>query len=542
MLIALKGFGGRAPRVDPTLLPPTAAQVATGTKMWRGTLGPFRDHVSVVTPSRPGVLKSIYRFGRTAPESQYWFHWNDDVNCVRGPVAGDTAERTYFTGDGVPKVTDVALALTGGGTIYPINSRPLGVPQPSNAIFAQPPGVPAGGSDTPESRVYLYTYVSSNGEEGKPSPASNMVQAKVGDTIALVGMSGAPSGGYDIVSKRIYRAAVGNSSSGYQFVAEIPVGTTSYNDSKLTTELGETLSSTYYDAPDAAMIGLIALPNACMAGFVKNEVCFSEPGLPHAWPKKYRLTAEHDIVALGHFGNTVVVLTEGNPYLTDGIDPASMSMRMMEIQQACVSKRSVVSVGEMVLYASPDGLVSVGPNGVELVTKELFTRDDWQAFVPSSIHAYFHEGRYIAFYDTGTVLRGFVIDIGNRQFYDLGFYATAGFNDLRNDALYLLVNGQIRRWDASDTTLLAYTWRSKKFVLPRETNFAAALVRANSYANLTAKFYADGVLKHTQTVTNGLPFRLPAGFLAKQWEIELTGTDEVAEVMMANSIAELKSQ
>lgn len=539
MRITLKKFGGKAPRVDAQLLPDNAAQIATNTKFWRGTLQPFRSYSTVVGQTKSGTITSIYRFGKSAGESQYWFHWTTDVNAVRGPVAGDTSEKTYFTGDGVPKVTDSSLATVGGGTAYPINSYTLGVPKPTGTPIASAPGTPASGTDAPETRVYIYTYVSAWGEEGKPSTASNIVSAKIGDTITITGMSSAPSGNYNIVSKRIYRAATGDNSSAYQFVAEIPVATTSYSDTKLTSELAEPLSSLYYDVPDTAMKGMMALPNACLAGFVGNEVCFSEPGLPHAWPNKYRMTTETDIVGLGAFGTTLVVLTTSVPYIATGVEPASMSMQKMELQQACVSKRSIVNTGDTVLYASPDGLVAVGTGGASLITQALFTRDDWQALVPSSISAYFFEGRYIAFYNTGSITGGFVIDPTEKQFYDLGFYATAGYNDLVNDALFLMVGSNIVKFEGSASNL-TYTWKSKKFLLPKPCNFSAAMVQANSYSNLTAKFYADDVLKLTQTVANGNPFRLPAGFLSKSWEFELSGTDAVTEMHVATSIAELK--
>jgi hypothetical protein len=541
MRITLKGFAGKAPRVDPLLLPDNAAQTATNTKLWRGTVQPFRNYSTIVGQTKAGTITSIYRFGKAAPETQYWFHWTTDVNAVRGPVAGDTTERTYFTGDGVPKVTDNARATLGGGTAYPINSYTLGVPKPANTPIATAPATPATGSDTAESRVYIYTYVSEWGEEGKPSTASNLVSAKIGDTITLTGLSTVPTGSYNMANgtKRIYRAATGNESTAYRFVAEIPVAQTSYNDAVATTSLGETLTSLYYDVPPTAMVGMMALPNASLAGFSGNEVCFSEPGLPHAWPAKYRMTTETDIVGLGSFGTTLVVLTTSVPYVATGVDPASMSMQKMELQQACVSKRSIVNTGDTVLYASPDGLVAVGTGGASVITQSIFTRDDWQALKPSSISAYFHDGRYIAFYDTGTQTGGFVIDPAQKQFYDLGFYATAGFNDLVNDSLFLMVGSNIVKFEGSGTNL-TFIWKSKKFMLPKHVNFSAALVQANSYSSLSAKFYADGALKHTQTVTNANPFRLPSGFLSKVWEFEISGTDAVSEMYIATSVAELK--
>jgi hypothetical protein len=100
----------------------------------------------------------------------------------------------------------------------------------------------------------------------------------------------------------------------------------------------------------------------------------------------------------------------------------------------------------------PDGLVMATENGgLKVVTEPLLTRDQWQDLVPSSIVGFNWEGHYIGFYDTGSVQKGFIFDPrgGKDSFVDLGFHATAGFNELEEDELYLVVGGaceKIRFW------------------------------------------------------------------------------------------------
>jgi hypothetical protein len=65
-------------------------------------------------------------------------------------------------------------------------------------------------------------------------------------------------------------------------------------------------------------------------------------------------------------------------------------------------------------------------------------------------------------------------------------------------------------------------------------------VVARSYP-ATFKLYADGVLKHTQTVANADPFWLPSGYRARFLEVEITGTAEVLAVHVASSPQELKN-
>jgi len=95
----------------------------------------------------------------------------------------------------------------------------------------------------------------------------------------------------------------------------------------------------------------------------------------------------------------------------------------------------------------------------------------------------------------------------------------------------------VQRWDAG--AAMTATFKSKLYRLPKPTQaFACAEVRADAYP-VTVKFYADAVLKHTQTVVSSVPFRLPGGFYADTWQIEIETTGAVQGVAMAHSMQEL---
>jgi hypothetical protein len=55
------------------------------------------------------------------------------------------------------------------------------------------------------------------------------------------------------------------------------------------------------------------------------------------------------------------------------------------------------------------------------------------------------------------------------------------------------------------------------------------------------KVYADGTLMHTEAVANERPFRLPSGFKAREWQIELSGTAEITSAMLASTVIELSA-
>lgn len=535
-VIKITAFNGITPRVDPRLLEGNMAQSSVNAKLQNGTIKPYKAPGQIAALSKVGTIKSIYRFGENVVgDANYWFHWTTDVNVVKGPISDDEYERTYFTGDGAPKMTTNAIALT-GGTNYPMNSYTLGLPAPANAPTVT---VSGSGSGTAESRVYVYTYVSALGEESAPSPVSNIVSVQTGQSVSLSGLSTAPSGSYNVVSKRIYRAVAGSGGSDYLYVGELAVATTTYSDTTTAANLGEVIPSKTWDMPPSDMQGLTLMANGIMAGFSGKDVCFSEPFIPHAWPAGYRLQTDFPIVGIGAFGSSLFVGTTGYPYIITGVDPAQMTMIKGEFRQACVSKRSIVEMGNGVFYASPDGICVADGSGVNVITKGIMTRDDWQAYNPSSIVAAHLDGRYWAFYDNGTTQGALILDLtgDGATLWKTSQYATATYNDIKTDSLYLAIGSNVKKWDA-DSTDLTYTWKSKIFVAPKPENVGAGQVFAESYP-VTFKLYADGALKHSQSVANDRPFRLPSGYKGKEFEIEISGTKPVNSIFLASTVKQL---
>lgn len=551
-MINLANMGGIAPKITPELLPDNMAQVANNAILHRGGVAPLKTPVTVATPTKSGTKKSIHRFGISQPESQYWFSWTTPVNVARGPIAGDTTERTYFSGDGTPKKTDFALA-TGSGTSYPVAAYELGVPAPTIApVLTRIEGT---GPTVQEQRAYVFTNVTAWGEESAPSPASvetadswHVITLNITDTI--------PSGQYNITKRYIYRTVTSSSGTNYYWIGEIAAGVTSFTDNIDIAAIGEPLATLDWDVPPDDLAGLVALPSGALCGFSGKEVCFSVIGAPYAWPMKYRLTTDYPIVAVAPLGQGVAVLTTGYPYFINTGDPEAAQMIRMDDEQACVSALSVVPFQGGLIYASPDGLVSLSPAGTTLLTDKIFDRDSWQALGPSALFACKHDNRYYGFLTSG----GFVLDTtGNFTRHDIT--ATACYVDPVLDKMYLAIGANIQKWDSG--TLKTSTWKSKRYNLGYPTGFSCAQIKANIFSSLTFKFAATldsateaanvaaasggnliasgATLTYTLSVTNQAPFRLPSGFVARMWEFEITGTDHWTMASIASSMTELKN-
>ncbi len=519
-------FAGIMPRVSARLLPNQNAQVATNCNFDSGQLNPSKLPLSTGI-SLVANTKSIYWFNRKENAGLgFWFQWNGDVNVVRGPIANDTNLRTYFTGDGAPKFTTALLGQSGGGP-YPGITRTLGLPIPPSFNASGSTGTPAPGVQK-IATAYVITYVSEFGEEGPPSAPTAIVDRWDGASVTLSSIPVA-SGNFIIASKRIYRQELNGV---FQFVAQVAAATTAYTDTLKSEALGEPVPSETWVAPSTEMIGLTALPNGILMGWWKNTLAFSEPYQPHAWPIEYRLALDYDIVGAAVSASGVIVTTTGKPYLIAGSSPASMSQNPMDVVQACVAKRSVVDMGEFVIYASADGLVACGGLQAQLITEAHITPEQWRStFNPSTIHAYRWNDRYLGLYSGGSF--SFHPTEGFRLFTD---NCDCAFLDDETGCLYVKQGTELKKWGQG--AIASYTWKSKDFTTPPSGVFGAIKVDAQAYP-ITCKFYTDGTLRKTKTVSSKKPFRIPTLKRYRSCEIELTGSAAVNSVQIASSMSEI---
>jgi hypothetical protein len=541
-VVTINKFSGVAPKVSPHKLSPEMAQVAQNVKLSSAALRPWKQALTVLGGLTGTGQSTIYRFGQDlVSDTQYWFHWDVDVDVVKGAIANDQTERTYFTHPTLgARVTNNSLALTGGSGSYPWNSYKLGVPAPT---VAPAPAVLVSGTGETETRIYCYTYVTAFGEEGPPSPTSVAIDLpSSGSTIRLTGLSAAPVDYPNITAKRIYRTFSGNLATEFQLVDEIPAAQATYDDSIASGSLAEVLPSLTWNPPPEGCFGITQMANGIMLVFKGYDIYPSEAYLPYAYPAAYSQAVDFPIVGAAAIGTSAVICTAGHPYLLTGSDPSAMSLVKLEAPQACVAKRSIAAVDGGVMYASPDGLILVSTSGaVRNVTEQFFGRAEWQALLPASMSGYFHDGRYFGFYGGGSP-GGFVFDPaqGNGAFTFIDTYATAGYADLLQDALYLKVGSNIVKWDASGSNQ-TYRWKSAVFELPELVNPACAQVVAGAYP-VTFRLYTDKTLRFTQTVANADPFWMPSGYRTRYMEVEVEGTNEIYSVNVASSPQELKQR
>lgn len=418
---------------------------------------------------------------------------------------------------------------------------------PTNPDALTPPDQPfaASGALQPtrnaETRVYTYTYVSEYGEEGPPSDPSESVDIDPESPVTVSNLSGAPTGNYNIQKIYIYRTATGTGATDYQFVKEILIGVSSTQDTIPQSALGEIMPSTDWIQPPADLQGLKLMANGIAIGWSQDKtICFSEPFQPHAYPAKYRISVDSSVVGIGVFGQSAAILTKAYPYIVSGVDPASMMLAKLPLEQACVSKRSIVETGDGIMYASPDGLVLLGAGGARVVTSGVLSQEQWQAYNPSSIHGYWHENRYHGFYTVGNATKLFIFDPSGQTatWCEADVGAFAAHRAVQDDSLYTLTASGVETLFGGSGKR-TYRWVSKIADIPSPVNFSFGQVVAGSYP-VTLKVTADGT-ERVYTVSTSNPFRLHSGFLAREWAIEITGTSDVTSAALAQSGWELKT-
>ena len=493
--ISLKAFRGIRPQVAAQLLDPIEAQAAENAKIYSGELRPWDNELKAADAELTSLVRTIFLYQDT-----YWLEWSADVNVALGPISSDTTYRFYYTGDGIPKKSNLAMATTGSGP-KPVEFLALAAPMPKN-----PPTVSNGGGGSGDDRsvVWVWTVVNSFGEQSAPSIASSVVTGKQGDTVAISNMTldwaagttyalndwvvpttpngymyicttAGTSGGTEpswgttidqdttdnqvswrcyentITAKYIYRLNTGTANARFQYVDQITALQTTYDDSKTDTELSEILRTgygdyAYWSPPPQGLAGLVTMPGGIMAGFLGKDIYFSEPYYPHAWPEDYILTLDQTVVALGVMENNLVAATEAFPYIITGTHPDSMTPIKMPTSLPCVSKRGLAAYPYGVLYPSTGGLVLVSEGRAQVITDGFYRQKEWKEVYPQTMLGAYHDSKYFGFYDDGgSSGKAIVVDFKNKYITTLSMqidtgtaYAPALYVDEKTDRLYYI--------------------------------------------------------------------------------------------------------
>ena len=502
-----------------------------------------------------------------------WVQFTDhDTDIVKGQLVEDSYERYYFCSPTTGPVFNTYQRLKDGLPMYK-----LGVPAVNTAA---PIVACTGGTANIVTRSYVYTWVNEFGEESAPSLPTTFagysdatwnisgILDPAGFVLPLPFYGGVFAGYAGYNKKRLYRTITGLSGqTTFYRVTELPAGTTVYDDTLPDTVLAGNLKleSVSWQPPPSTLKGFIAMPNGFLIGFDGNNIYMSESYHFHAWPAEYKIASETPVVGLGVLGTTCVVCTQGYPATITGAKPATCSFTKATTGEPCLGRGSIVSGPQGVIYSSQNGLILVGPGGINNVTEQIITREEWlREFAPQYLRAVRYQNGYLAcrMLPIGAPVprSGFFLDPTDLK---VALTELSDFEDCRSlstdfwsgDVLFIST-GHIQRWDPPTTALMPVQWRSKEFQFLYEENFGAYAIYWDearfSAANwglsimpidqhVRLKVFADRkVVYDEQVQRNGRPMRLPSGFKADIWQFEIKARAPVYSLHVASTVKELR--
>lgn len=590
--LKLRNFGGMIPALDARLLPDNQAALSENAWVYTGVLQGFREPVPVHTCSSD-LIRKVYRipvqyYDKAHIPDSYWLEFeNPDTDVVRSPTVGDQYDRYYWAQSQSflatkPQYNTRARIAAGQAPFT------LGIPAPAAAPTV---GSVTGGTTPTEDRVYVYTWVSAYGEEGPPSPPSTVRNGNANGTwpITLTAPTSPDTTGRNLATVNIYRTVTGSSgAASYFFVASVPIATTSYNDAISTTVVtgNRILESTYWTGPPTDLDGMVTMPNGIVVGWRKNEIWFCEPYRPHAWPVAYTLAVEFPVVGCGVIGQSLIVCTTGSPYAISGVNPGTMAISRIAAFEPCLSRGSILSTPIGVAYASSNGIALASPGSVAIISRSIVNKDVWQDLLNlETLRAAPLNGGYYcwgsvrpgcfevsAFEPSGFLqddytgaYTGAFIDVSNGRVSYNRLTSTAPAYNVTTDhwtgEVFLLRNSTVYWLDVSEQRAhTAYLWRSKIFEMPNRRNLEAMRVWFETFPDSPTlnpvpvvspatlepdmygivRVYADGVLRFSRELrSTGEFMRLPSGFKAQFWQIEIEGRVQVSEIEAATTAKEL---
>jgi hypothetical protein len=500
-----------------------------------------------------------------------------DTDIVKGQLIEDQFERWYFCSPSTGPMFNTYARMVAGQTPYKLGV----VGPPSDVANAPVVGPVTGGVAPVVTRAYVYTWENEFGEESAPSWPGSYSGGNANGVwnISNILDPPAPGPGYpNYTKKNLYRTVTGESGqTTYYWVTEVPIGTTTYADNAgvMTDAIivgNLRLESTTWQPPPDNLQGWIAMPNGFLIAFDKpdpvthvggNNVYFSEAYHWHAWPTEYKQATETPIVGLGVLGQTCVVCTEGYPTSVTGTTPATCSFVKATTGEPCLSRGSIVSTPQGIIYASQNGLINIGPAGIQNVTQQLITKDDWRSeYSPEHLRAVRYQNGYLALQDIPDANnRGFFIDptalkVALTEFTDM--VDVVNFNvDFWSGDVFLLEDGLVRLWDPDGSAeLMPVRWLSKEFQYVVNANFGCYSIYWDDARYSDADYglgvmpvdqkvrfrvWADRQVVYDQEVPrNGEGVRLPSGFKADIWQFEIKARAPVYSMHVASTMKELK--
>ena len=134
----------------------------------------------------------------------------------------------------------------------------------------------------------------------------------------------------------------------------------------------------------------------------------------------------------------------------------------------------------------------------------------------------------------------YALDFVTGKLTEVDIQGTAFFVDIQTDTLYMLDGTDIKALFVDTTQKRTGEYWTGLIKLDKPAPFAWLQVDSVFTTAATIKWYGDGVLRYTASVTTNAPVRLPAGIYLEH-QIMIESVDRITMVTLASSTQELQS-
>ena len=526
-VLRVDDFGGMAPAMNPRNLPPNGAVESINADVRRSALVPIQKGGSVNYVDLP-ELRPLALF--------------DFPNAIGKLVLKYSAAKWMSeVSEGVYakwRITDNNVAyVTEGNNPQEVQTISPGVPDPAAA-----PNVTDSSPNSPQDTAYVVTYVKrAHGIDFESAPSAPATTSQ--STGASVTLAFAERNRTDFDKFRVYRTSGGK----FLFAAEKGKSET-FVDNVSADALGEEVPSadweyfTTYLWPVNTSFGSIA---AIYHG-LGDTVAFTEIGIFHAWPRRYRLRLPDQIQALVDNGDSIAAFTNSNVYMLSGTGPDSVSAR--EVGRG--------ETGRLVCLPAKcsQGVAFWTTTGVFVLTRAgaLHNLTQGRMLAPpqgsdnslSSRRRIFELDGVICVADPhydGSLINMVRLRDGKMAKTEP---LTMFPSESGDKAFFVDSEDQFTQMFSGSNRFTA-KWKSKEFETPSRTGFSCAKVDVRPYTGsgtrtCTLQIWRDGspVWSSPRAIADSKPFRLPPG-RGLVWQFEVVTNCEVTAVTLATSMKEL---
>lgn len=602
----LTSFAGIAPKIDPQDTGPQQAVIAENCDLYGARIDPHPglglagSVVNVLGQPMTGEIATLYRTQRV------WVGFDRHTTVVPDPAERAGPGSFLYVEDGKLWRSSPAWVVAGRAPVQVGIQWPLAPPSaavvngtamtfpapacPTNPLPLNPACAP--GSDAPEARAYILTYVTAHSEESGPSKPSAVVSVANGKAVALVDPNTPPP---NAAFRRWYRSVSNADGKAVWLLAgETPIGQPGFVDNVHPLALGGPLETEDHLPPPNCLEGVAVLGDSSIAVWVGSQFWVSEPRLPHAFPPTWRKQVRFPIVHMQGVTDFLegdetflgYITTAGSPYYVAGAIPERMNVREYAAWEPAANPRAHTLCEGGLLYASLHGLVYLSGSTVESILSAENTDLEWQGFDPGRLHLHHWNGRVWGF----SPMRSFVFPLSRYRKDRVPVLTTL---TMTPDAAYAAPDTPLvvafdgvtlHEWGGG-TDRMSMRWRSRVFTMPGHWWPAAMKIVADfpreprslregriryeawqqehgrhkdsvffrtnpdlrelepilksSPPYIHIKLWADGTEYYSRRVTSSRPFRVPGNRRAIDWQFEVSGNVPVREVHLETSITDL---